>query len=144
MVTGVAYRQSDWKNNTVNWDSSSKRYFMIRADNIPGRSTENNDLFPYGSMDSVTWYSLPQLSVYSTGMYYRPDYSIYDIRNEGGTVTFHVGKDRTSEITESKSDAPIQVYDLSGRLHMTLTDESKIPSGLWIVRQGTETKKVKR
>ena len=144
MVTGVAYRQSDWKNNTVNWDSSSKRYFMIRADNIPGRSTENNDLFPYGSMDSVTWYSLPQLSVNSTGMYYRPDYSIYDIRNEGGTVTFHVGKDRTSEITESKSDAPIQVYDLSGRLHMTLTDESKIPSGLWIVRQGTETKKVKR
>lgn len=145
MVTGVAYRQSDWILNTVNKGSSAKRYFMIRADNIPDRNSESADLFPYGSMDSVTWYSLPQLAVYSSGTVYRPDYSIYDIRDEDGTVTFHAGKDRASKVKASVSDVPIQVYDLSGRLFTTVKEESDIPSGLWIVRQGgSETKKVKR
>lgn len=145
MVTGVSYRQSDWTYNTVNWDEYGKRYFMIHADNLSDRSSEGSDLFPYGAMDSVTWYSLPQLAIRSGGTFYRPDFSIYDIRDEGGTVSFHIGKDRASaDITNLKPDASIQVYDLSGRLHMTVSEESDIPSGLWIVRHGNETKKVKR
>lgn len=144
MVTSVAFDYNSWVGNYVNAAASRRRYCILPADNERDRDGGEGDLFPYGTMDSITWYSLPQFAVAYMTDISKPAFSIYDISDRNGTVSFYAGTQRPTAVEGQATDIPISVFDLSGRLRMTVSDESDIPSGLWIIRKGNETKKVKR
>ena len=156
MVTAVRYDNISWTGNTVNTSSNSanKRYHILPADNDYNRYTHYGDLFPYQGIDSITTKGAPMLAVASN----IPQYSVYNIRKEGGKITFYAGPDRDSKVEghpavqisiniingELSVTAPVgskvTVHDISGRtVSETVTSQSTqriaLPGqGIWIVK----------
>lgn len=165
MVTAVRYYRSSWTGNTVNTSSSSsnKRYHILPADNDYNRDTRYGDLFPYQGIDSITTKGAPMLAVASN----IPQYSVYNIRKEGGKITFYAGPDRDSKVEghpavqisinvidgELSVTAPVgskvTVHDISGRtVSETVTSQSTqriaLPGqGIWIVKCGNIVRKLR-
>ena len=170
MVTAVDYNQSGWQDNYVN-NYNPKHYRILPADNNYDRETHKGDLFPYQYtdstgvhvIDSITTKGQPELKA---GTSY-PSFSIYNITRNGDIVSFDVVSDlptrisspKQEEISISLSDgeltvsAPrgstVSIYDISGKpasRTVTSAPVQKIPlpgSGIWIVKCGNITRKVR-
>jgi M6 family metalloprotease-like protein len=165
MVTAVRYYRSSWTGNTINTSSTSanKRYHILPADNNYERDTNYGDLFPYQNVDSITTKGEPKLAVASN----IPQYSVYNIRKEGGKIAFYVGPDRESKVEghpatqlsinvidgELSVTAPVgsrvSIHDISGRsVYETVTSQSTqriaLPGqGIWIVKCGNMVRKLR-
>lgn len=165
MVTAVSYDNNRWNPawNNVNVDRKFKHYHIIPADNDYNRSTNAGDLFPYNGRDSVTTAGTPQLKAGNSF----PSFSVYNIRRNDATVTFYAGPDLMSGVERSHADdisisigngylqidAPagnrVSVHDISGKtiLEAAITGPSErfpLPEhGIWIVRCGGKTRKVR-
>ena len=72
MVLHVDYDAVAWENNTPNNVSSRQRMTIIPADNMLTNSTNSTDLWPLGSLDSLTNNSLPPAKVYTGGYMNQP------------------------------------------------------------------------
>lgn len=162
MVTAIDYDRDDWAGNKPNV-TKAKRYRILPADNNYRRDTNYGDLFPYNGTDSITTTGNPQLKA---GNSY-PPYSIYNIKRESGLITFYAGPDLPSIVSGHKEpeitinvtdgqllvDAPagtlLSVHDISGKrvIETVITVKSQqIPlpeSGIWIVKCGNITRKVR-
>ena len=166
MVTIVDYDRNQWYYNTPNV-GSVKRYRILPADNNYSIYSNDGDLFPYtdslGTVtDSITTTGKPELKVGSS----YPRFSIYDITRNSDRVTFRVGYDLPTQVKAHRQEisvnivdgvlsvtAPtgsrVTVYDMSGKpVQETETSSSvqKIPlpgSGIWIVKCGNITRKVR-
>lgn len=161
LVTAVNYTPSNWNDNTIN--TNTRRLYSVNADNDYNRNTNAGDLFPYGLEDSLTTAGSPRLTINGTVPYY----SLYGIRNQGGTVSFtasvkmpaHVQSGTDPEIEISLMDgilrvsAPcgsrLSVHDLSGHtiLETVMTEptfSTFLPEhGVWLIRCGNKTRKVR-
>jgi M6 family metalloprotease-like protein len=162
MITAVYYDYSTWQNKAVS-HSATKNYYIIPADNDFDIVTTGGDLYPYMDIDSATVNSTPQLAIGTT----RPPYSIYGITRNDSLVSFYVGKTAPTHVTEpSKLEIAISIAD--GELTVTAPVGSKVTvhdlagnpvletwttknvqqielpgSGIWIVRCGNITRKVR-
>lgn len=163
MVTSVNYDNNKWVGNTVNNNNSNKCYYILPADNNYNRYSNSGDLFPYQGLDSITTLSTPRLKAGSS----YPSFSIYNIRYENGLVSFYAGLDLPSNVIENHQDreilisvidgqlsitAPIgikvTIHDISGKtvLETTTTEpiqQIALPNGIWIVKCGNMTRKVR-
>ena len=161
MVTSVSYSYSNWDLNNVN--NSVKRYRILPADNNYSRTSNAGDLFPYNDIDSITTLGNPKLSVISSF----PSYSIYGIRRNGTLVSFLASPDMPSGVTGTYAQdisiniengvltvtAPaasrVSVHDISGKTVLETvtsqpTQQFNLPGqGIWIVRCGSMTRKVR-
>lgn len=158
MVTVVSYSASSWMGNTVNQSSSSKRYYLLPADNDYNRYSNAGDLYPYMGNDSITPTSTPKLATIL--------YKLFNIERKDSIVTFTVS-DRYTAV--NRLDAPetsidcidgtvrisapanscVEIFDISGRrLVDTLMPgplwQYRLPGqGIYIVRCAGITKKVR-
>lgn len=163
MVTAVSYDHNAWVSNTVNSNSSYKRYRILPADNTYDRFSNAGDLYPNLTTDSITPKGLPKLQAGSS----IPEYSIYRIRMSGNKMLFYVGHDAASKLTSPAADeiavslingavevnAPVgsrvSIHDLSGKpvietATMKPVQYFDLPgAGFWIVRCGEVTRKLK-
>lgn len=162
MVTAIDYYQSNWTGNTPNL-TNYKRYRILPADNNYKRDTAYGDLFPYQGTDSITVYGNPQLRA---GNSY-PPYSVYNIRREGGLITFYAGPCLPSKVVnhtqpeitvsvagmellvEAPAGSSLSIHDISGKrvLETVISGQSQhitLPGhGIWIVKCGNITRKVR-
>ena len=72
MVLHVDYDKTAWDNNVPNNDRNHPRMSLIPADNLLSSSTNKNDLWPYGGLDSLTNNSIPAATVYTGGYMNKP------------------------------------------------------------------------
>lgn len=163
MITAIDYDYNSWKNNTIN-ASSHKRYQILPADNNYERTTNAGDLFPYMDKDSITTKGTPILSSGSSF----PLYSIYNIRKNNNIISFLAAFDMKSSVDKysaqeiaisideedllvnAASGSHVIVYDLAGQ---TVADtyiaggsdlRISLPGkGIWIVKCGNKTRKVR-
>ncbi len=164
MVTVVRYDRNCWTGKSINTstDVTQKRYHLLPADNNYNQNTNQGDLFPYQNVDSITTKGQPALMVYRS----QPQYSVYNIRKEGTTVSFFAGKDRESTVSHNSAQdisidiqdgqllvaaptgTPLTVHDISGKTILeTLTTEPdqhiNLPGrGIWIIKCGNKTRKI--
>lgn len=87
MATAVYYDKNIWFRNEVNESPTTKRYYILPADNKYSDATMHGDLYPYLSNDSITLYSKPA-SVINNGL--SIPVSIHNIKNIGPEVTFNI------------------------------------------------------
>ena len=163
MVTAVDYNKNNWSSDWNNVNDGPKRYCILPADNDCKRVTNAGDLFPYQGKDSITTQGSPQLKA---GESY-PLYSIYNITLRDSLVTFYAGPDKLSKVNnlaetqisigildgELSVTAPVgsivTVHDISGKpasRTVTTAPVQTIPlpdSGIWIVKCGNITRKVR-
>ena len=163
MVTAVSYSRSLWEGNHVNSDASNRHYYILPADNDSRRESNQGDLFPYNDIDSITVAGAPRLSV---GNSVAP-YSLYFIRKADKKIGFYAGPDKASKterITSAGTDIRIidgklsvkasagsrlSVHDISGKavIETVVTEPEQffdLPgSGIWIIRCGDKTRKVR-
>lgn len=170
MVTAVDYNKSGWTGNTLN-NYNPKHYRILPADNDYKRESNAGDLFPYQYSDStgthitdcITTLGKPELKAGSS----YPPFSIYNITLNGDIVSFTVASDLPSRISSPQQEdisisisggeltvtAPkgstVSVFDISGRQTVRTiisAPDQKIPlpgSGIWIVKCGNITRKVR-
>ena len=130
MVTHVDFSEKAWINNSLNTAADHPRCFIVEADNEKGydevlkKSTEANDLYPYGSNDSFTDLTTPAATCY-TGE--RLNKWVTGIKNNDGIVTFDfmanhlyapdglaVGRnDDNSYLLSWNSDSEADAYELT-------------------------------
>lgn len=163
LVTSVSYNRTDWFNNDPN-STTKKGFAIIPADGNVEDKAQKSDLFPYGTMDSITMYSSPALKIYN-GPYI--NMAVRDItRKNNGQVVFTVGnyttgitsatQSQTATIRQSDGQITVQstagtaisVHTLSGvMVYSKISDGTdtriQLPAkGTWIIRYGNKTEKV--
>ena len=172
MVTAVDYNQGRWIGNQAN-DGSTWGYHILPADNNYDVYTSSGDLYPYKRtdslgvthiVDSITTKGEPQ---FKAGTSY-PSFSIYDITLDSNyRLSFNVRYDLPTEVKETPkqeisidvfdgkltvcapSGSRIQVYDISGKPVSQVTATSAVQQitlpghGIWIVKCGNKTRKVR-
>jgi len=170
MVTTVDYVKSRWDNNIIN-SYNSKHYRILPADNDYKRETNAGDLFPYQYSDSTGVYVIDSITTrgkpeLKAGSSY-PSFSIYNITRNGDVVSFRIAGDLPSSIKNPPQEgisirmsggelsvtAPkgstVSIYDISGKpatriVTSTLVQTIPLPgSGIWIVKCGNITRKVR-
>ena len=72
MILHVDYNQAAWDNNTPNNIGNHPRMSIIPADNVLSNTTNKTDLWPQGTLDSLTNNSVPAAVVYKGGYMNKP------------------------------------------------------------------------
>lgn len=163
MVTAVSYKKNLWDANHVNTSVSSRHYYILPADNDYSRQSNPGDLFPYNETDSITVSGLPKLAIGDNAA----PYSLYFISKSDRMISFFAGPDRASYSDRTKSaetdiritdgklsvKAPVgtrlSVHDISGKavLETVIAYPHQLfslpGSGIWIIRCGDKTRKVR-
>ena len=167
MVTTVDYNSRQWNNNSPN-SGTLKRYRILPADNNFSMYSNDGDLFPYtdslGNVtDSITTLGKPELKAGSS----YPSLSVYNIRKEGTLVTFYAGYELQSGIKDaagqevsinitdgglsitSPSGSIVTIHDISGKAVSEIITTEHVQQitlpgrGIWIVKCGNKTRKVR-
>ena len=72
MILHVDYDKKAWNDNTPNNVANHQRMTLIPADNLLTSSSNRNDLWPWGGLDSLTNHSSPAATVYTGGYMNKP------------------------------------------------------------------------
>lgn len=151
LITHVDYNASAWSANTVNNVPSHQRFAIVPADSVINTYTPKNvrgDLWPgrWNNATSFTDTTIPASVLYSGGYLSRP---IYDItQTEDGLIKFSfLERGLTgieSVIANAGYESGKKIYTTDGRLVSTVEKDGEmpqLPSGIYIIMSGNETKK---
>lgn len=151
LITHVDYSQQAWSGNAVNNDETRQRFSYVPADNQKYKSNGSfegfqGDLFP-GTTGAKEFSdeTLPAAILNSGDYLGKPIYNIEE--SEDGVISFSY-LDRTLTSIKKASladDADCGIYTVDGRkIGVLSTDkpEEVLPSGLYILKSRTGSKKV--
>ena len=72
MILHVDYDKNAWDNNAPNNVANHQRMTLIPADNLLTSTSNRTDLWPQGTLDSLTNYSVPAATVFTGGYMNKP------------------------------------------------------------------------
>lgn len=132
LVWHIDYDHNEWFNNSLNNNPSHPRVDIVEAHgnalNTPWQAPFPGTAKRTEWTDVVTW-SKEKLP-----------YSLTDIQEQGTLIRlrFHVASSGIDDVVADDTDAPAEYFNLQGA---KVPDPSATP-GVYILRQGTKTKKV--
>lgn len=142
MLTKIQYSYRSWISNTVNTSRTSLGVDIIEADNkntgsYVFNSGKQGDLFPYKDYDFIDH------EIYTR--YEATDYTITDIKEKNGMITFNVNggvapweaevfKEEYSGSDEIAIEAIYQVLNYAVILPLTTTNLMDLPLGEYLIR----------
>ena len=124
LILHVDYDPAAWDDNTPNNIGSHPRMSLIPADNVLSNSTNRNDLWPRGDLDSLTNNSTPAAAVYTGGFMNKP---ITEMAVSDGFASFWYMKRAIVRPGDLNHDGEVNIADItfliSGILSGNQTEE---------------------
>jgi M6 family metalloprotease-like protein len=120
LILHVDYDQTAWDDNTPNNNAAHPRMTLISADNELKGSSNRTDLWPQGSLDSLTNNSVPAAKVY-TGGYMNKPITKMRVNQDQRKASFWYMRVLKGDIN---GDGEVNVADVNVLINIILTGDS--------------------
>ena len=123
MILHVDYNKYAWDNNTPNNMSNHQRMSLIPADNSLTNTTTKGDLWPRGSLDSLTNLSVPAAKVFVGDFMNKPITAMRIADDRSAASFWYMKKEQTWPAGDVNHDGEVNISDVNCLIDVILDVE---------------------